>query len=314
MFRILSLDGGGVKGTFTAGVLAEWEKSTRAPLATHFDLITGTSTGSIIALALALGLEAEEILQFYKRSGPRIFPATGVLPRVSRLFRWILKPKYSKEVLRHELLSAFGQLRLRDSKVRLVIPTYDPLQGRIFMFKTGHHPRFQFDLDILVADVALASSAAPTFFAAARVDLHGQAYIDGGLWANCPALVGITEAVHFLGVSLQDIRVVSIGTTDAPETVKHLSGAGLAGWSTKVLGLMMNAQVEAAYKQAMLLIGRENFLRVNCLTSPGEYGLDSSQEIENLAALGRAEAVKKEVWDSVRRQFFEPGPAVPFAS
>src|SRR5262249_40387630 len=73
-FRILSLDGGGIKGTFTASVLATWEKLTGLKLAEHFDLIAGTSTGGILALGLGMGLSADDILKFYVDRGPTVFP------------------------------------------------------------------------------------------------------------------------------------------------------------------------------------------------------------------------------------------------
>jgi patatin-like phospholipase/acyl hydrolase len=82
-FRILSLDGGGIKGAFTAAVLAEWEKQMRLVIADHFDLIAGTSTGGIIALALGLGLRVAEILDFYQKEGPKIFPNIIAQQRLS---------------------------------------------------------------------------------------------------------------------------------------------------------------------------------------------------------------------------------------
>src|SRR5207249_4628529 len=108
-------------------------------------------------------------------------------------------------VLREALAGAFcaadGKERLfGESRSRLLIPAYDTIRGRLFLFKTGHHERFRYDLDIPAADVALATAAAPTYFQAARIAQHESAgYVDGGVWANCPALAAVVEAVHFLG-------------------------------------------------------------------------------------------------------------------
>jgi hypothetical protein len=106
--------------------------------------------------------------------------------------------------------------------------------------------------------------------------------------------------------------VLSIGTTYAPDSVRDLSGSGFLGWGTRIVKLLMNAQGEAAHRQAMLLTGRDRFLRVDCETRPGDYGLDSVQEVESLAAMGRSKAVEKEVLDKVRSLFLNGTPAPPF--
>lgn len=317
-FRILALDGGGIKGVFSASLLAAWERDTKLRTCEHFDLITGTSTGGILAIALGLGLPAERILEFYREQGPRIFPVTRFTRRLTHLAKQLFHPKFSQNVLRAALATAF---RTRDgreplfgeSTCRLLIPAYDTIRGRIFLFKTGHDERFRYDLEIPAADVALATAAAPTYFKAARIEQHAQAgYVDGGVWANCPALVGVVEAVHFLKVPLDHIDVLSIGTTYAPDSVSDLAGSGFAGWGTRIVRLLMNAQSEASWKQAMLLVGRERFLRVDCETRPGDFSLDSVAEIDNLAALGRGKAVEKTVLEAVRLRFLNGVQAAAF--
>ncbi len=253
------------------------------------------------------------MLEFYKTRGPHIFPVTGFGRKLTLALRQVIRPKYSGDVLRRELVKAFGEKKFGESSVRLVIPTYDTLRGRIFMFKTGHDARFKHDLKILAADIALATAAAPTYFEAATIPEHeGQGYVDGGVWANCPALVGVVEAVSFLGKSLTDLDVLSVGTTYAPDSVRDLAGAGLAGWGARAVSLIMNAQDEAAHKQAMLLVGRERFLRVDCVTRPGDYALDSSDEIQALAALGRGKAVEKDILDPVKARFLNGEKPEPF--
>jgi patatin-like phospholipase/acyl hydrolase len=90
-FRVLSLDGGGIMGAFAASVLATFERDTGKKVVEHFDLIAGTSTGGIIAIGLAMGATAEQLLQFYTTEGPKMFPKatglSGLLGRVQELFR-----------------------------------------------------------------------------------------------------------------------------------------------------------------------------------------------------------------------------------
>ncbi|MCB1738373.1 MAG: patatin-like phospholipase family protein, partial [Gammaproteobacteria bacterium] len=172
MFRILSLDGGGIKGAFAASVIATLEENTGCAAADHFDLIAGTSTGGIIAIGLGLGLPARKICDFYAEKGPTIFPGTSLVQRTEGFFRQLFGPKHSQAVLRDALAEVFGQRKFGESKCRLAIPAYDAIGGRIFVIKTAHHERFRYDVDAPAVEVALATSAAPTYFAAAPFPAH----------------------------------------------------------------------------------------------------------------------------------------------
>ena len=164
-FRILSLDGGGIKGTFTASVLATIEEMTEKNVAEHFDLIVGTSTGGIIAIALGLGLPAGKIRDLYVNDGPQIFHATGV--RGSLL--WVLRAKYDSSRLRGALDQLFEDRLLGESATRLVIPSFDVASSDVHLFKTAHHPRFKRDYRWKAKDVAMATSAAPTYFRSSTI-------------------------------------------------------------------------------------------------------------------------------------------------
>src|SRR4051812_44513074 len=135
-FRILALDGGGLLGTFSASVLAELEKESGRRIVDHFDLITGTSTGGIIAIALAMGVPAEKILEFYTTRGPKISPpaqrATAWIRTLSNFFR----PKFAPAPLRESIVSVIGEGKLRDAHTRLAIPAYEASPGRVYVFKT----------------------------------------------------------------------------------------------------------------------------------------------------------------------------------
>ena len=196
-FRILSLDGGGIKGTFSAAFLATLEELTGKSVVRHFDLIAGTSTGGIIALALGLGLPAQEVLGFYLEHGPKIFPVTGIRRRA---FRHWVRSKHRVDALRTAVSEILGDRRLGESQTRLVIPAFDAVSGDIRLFKTAHHPRFKLDYRELASDIALATSAAPTYFPVFHSGDGGR-FMDGGIWANNPTAVAVTEAVGVLGVA-----------------------------------------------------------------------------------------------------------------
>ena len=289
-FRILSLDGGGIKGTFTAAVLAEVERMTGKRVADYFDLITGTSTGGIIAIALGMGVSAGELLAFYEQNGPEIFPMLGLRRGAIRTVGWwSRRPKFSADPLRRALESVLGNRRLGDSKRRLVIPSYNAVNGTITTFKTAHHERFKQDYKDLAVNAALATSAAPTYFPS-FCTASGLAFIDGGVWANTPVMVGIVEALGVMAKPLGAIEMLSIGTTDEPCFVDdHQRHGGIAAWNTNLLSVPLQAQSAGAIAQARILL-RDRFLRVNTTTRPGRFTLDDSSRINELKGLGISEA------------------------
>lgn len=308
-FRVLALDGGGIKGTFTASVLATWEQQTGLRVVDHFDLIAGTSTGGILAIGLGLGLSAKQMLDFYRQRGPTIFPITSLASKLKHSVRHVFRPKYSQEVLLRELEAAYyggkKPVLLSESKCRLLIPAYHAVAGSSHLFRTPHHQLLTGDAKTESAHAALATAAAPTFFSAAKVGnmIAESTFFDGGVWANSPALAAIVETTCFLNVPLDRIDVLSVGTTDEPFTVRKQARSGIFRWSTKLVGLLMGAQAEVSQRHAKLLAGEPRFLRVNVITVPGSYTLDSPEEIEELAALGNREAEKPEVLGQVRSRF-----------
>lgn len=305
MFRVLCLDGGGIRGAFTASVLEELEKSTGQPIAAHFDLIVGTSTGGILALGLGMGYSATELRTFYEDRGPFIFPHTSRFSRARASLRQLFNPKLDQEPLLKELKTILEDRQFGESTTRLVIPTYDAVESRIYMFKTAHSPRFINDLDMPATDVALATSAAPTYFRAAKSKSRtGAQYIDGGVWANDPSMVGLIEAMSFLNQTLDKIALLSIGTTTTPFTVAGNENAGAMSWNIGLIEVLMRGQAEASAAQVKLLLG-ERYHRIDFLAPEGEYAMDDGRhtKIEKLIALGRNQAQKKENLEPVKKLF-----------
>lgn len=215
-FRILSLDGGGYKGLYTACVLEKIE-ARRGRLVDHFDLIAGTSVGGLIALALAAGKSAAEIHAFFLDHGDDIFPQGNVFSRPYRKLRQIVwGSKYRPGPLEAAVQKILGDTLFGDSLAYLCIPTLDLVTRAPYVFKTDHAPGLNRDSKRLMRDVARATSAAPTYFPAATFSaIKGKQFIDGGLWANNPTLVAYTEALHYFvgeGRPYRDIAILSVGT------------------------------------------------------------------------------------------------------
>ena len=315
-FRILSVEGGGILGAFAAGALAEIEALSGRRIVDHFDLIAGTSTGGIISIGLAMGLPASQICQFYVERGQDIFPDVGFLGRRIATFGHLMRPKYVAERL-ESLLEAIlvdeggKPLLLGNAKTRLLVPAYDGLSGRIYLFKTAHHPRFVRDISISAAQVAVATAAAPTYFRAARIKEHQASYVDGGVWANCPALAAVVEATSFLDQSLDSIEVLNVGTTTEPFNVIGKAHSGIFGWNRNLITLFMMSQAEASRAMAGLL-AKGQFTNINYISRNGEFSLDDSSRIQDLVGLGRAEAAKRNIMDPVMRRFLNGIHIKPF--
>jgi uncharacterized protein len=308
-FRILALDGGGIRGAFTAAALATWEENTGMRAVDHFDLIAGTSTGGILAIGLGVELSAKEMLQFYRTRGPVIFPLTSFSRRLKYGLKHLFRPKFSQEVLLDELEKAYyrggAAITFAESKCRLLIPAYHAIAGASHVFRTPHNPLLTGDANTPAAYAALATAAAPTYFSAAKVGnmIAESNFFDGGVWANSPAMAAIVEATCFLKVPLDRIDILSVGTTDEPFTVRRQARSGIFGWSTKLVRLLMSVQGESSLKSAELIAGKPRFLRVNVMTIPGSYRLDSPTEIEELASLGNRQADDPEILAQVRSRF-----------
>jgi uncharacterized protein len=294
--RLLSLDGGGMKGIFAAAILACLEEDLDISVVDHFDLVTGTSTGGIIALGLGAGLRPREIVEFYVSHGPAIFPR----PRV-RATRRLLRSKHRVRPLRLALEEVLGERTLADSDVALAIPSYDLCNDDVHLFRTPHAPHLRRDGRELMLDVALATTAAPTYLPAHP--LRGLRLVDGGMWANNPTLVGIVEAVNTFDCQLGDIRVFSLGTTlDTGTRPDRLDHGGLLPWAGDAIDVVLRGQTITADNHAHLLLGKERMLRVDPSVAAGELSLDRLS-VEQL--LGRAERWSRHIAQAFKQRFIE---------
>lgn len=232
-FKILSIDGGGIRGIIPCKILAELEtelirkEGPEARLCDYFDLICGTSTGGIIAIGLALGLKASDILELYVEHGKEIFPST----RRNKLHKGICFvrnfPFYERGTLKRLLKDVYNKVtidkdtRIGHARTRLLVPVYNSEHGTIHIFKTAHHSGLVNDYQIPAVDVALATSAAPVYFEpysftytvkGTCVEKTYRNIIDGGIVANNPSYLGLTEAMAGLNMPLKDISLLSLGT------------------------------------------------------------------------------------------------------
>ncbi|MBX9253514.1 patatin-like phospholipase family protein [Desmonostoc muscorum CCALA 125] len=197
VFKVLSIDGGGIKGLYSAMILERFEKKFQCHLADHFDLICGTSTGGLIALALSLKVEASKIAQLYYSQGEKIFKKQGRLEAFFRQF--IYGGKHQNEELEKALRDIFRDKTISESYCLLCIPAFSLTDGRPFIFKYDHpEGNLSRDNETKYIDVALATSAAPTYLPVVQIqEQHNKQFIDGGVYANNPTLIGVVEALNY---------------------------------------------------------------------------------------------------------------------
>lgn len=237
-FRILSIDGGGIRGIIPAKVLAdlEYELQEKAPgtkLYEHFDLICGTSTGAILAIAIALGIPSVDLVDFYKKNAKAIFPRfiLKCLPSKSRAF---FSAIYSNKKLLKTLKQIYTEANegttplLKDLKTRVCIPSFNGNDGAINVLKTKHHPDYTRDYKLPAHDVAMSSASAPIYFPPHSFSFKNEFgsgqnvnMIDGGLFANNPALIGLFEATDKLGYDLSEVSLLSLGTGKGKQIIKR---------------------------------------------------------------------------------------------
>ena len=263
-FRILSLDGGGIKGLFPATVLAELERRflDGAPVTKYFDLVTGTSTGGIIALGLGAGHNALDLAELYSRRGGDIFPVQGRLRGSWQAARNLLHYNYERTVLEGILLDALGAKLLGDSIVRLCIPAFEGKHSEVFVFKTPHHTDYKLDRLEPMVKVALATSAAPTYFR--PLEHNGYTLVDGGVWANNPIMLAVVEAMVCFDLQRDQIDVLSIGCGEDPYVVSEdqMNLGGKIPWKD-VIFAAMRLQSLSATNQARLLLGPTAIRRID---------------------------------------------------
>lgn len=231
--KILALSGGGFRGLYTARVLADLERECKVPIGRKFDLLAGTSIGGILALALACEIPVQRIVDLFLDKGEEIFKKRFTL------FGYLRAP-YDQSVLRGLLESRdlFGERLIGDVVHPVLVPAINFSTGKPVVFKSPHHENFRTDHKQRLVDVALATSAAPFYFA--RHSLESGQYVDGGLFANAPGLLALHEAEIFLSRSVSEIFLMSIGTMSSLLTVdpsKSASG-GLRDWGN---GSVLNA-------------------------------------------------------------------------
>jgi patatin-like phospholipase/acyl hydrolase len=285
--KVLSIDGGGIRGIVPAVILAEFQKRLGRPLCTFFDLIAGTSTGGIIALGIGTACnngapyDPDELVNLYRQNGPQIFKK-GLLTGEVEVFH----PKYSPGGLETVLAKFFGTTELKTALTPLLISSYD-LQSQLPFFFKSHRIAQDSKWNWPVASVARATSAAPTYFPPLHL-VRGEedyALVDGGVFVNNPAMAAYAEA-RALYSGRGDVLVISVGTGDRNDAITYAKASdwGLLGWARQIAPVLMDSVSEAVDYEVQQILG-ENYRRLQLPNLNSSEAEMDNVEPANLAHL-----------------------------
>jgi patatin-like phospholipase/acyl hydrolase len=265
-FKVLAIDGGGIRGIIPALILDAIEQRTGRAISDMFDMLSGTSTGGIIALGLALAGEdgkpaksARDIVNLYEREGHAIFPTTL---RAQLHVETVFGSKYDADGIEQTLQRYFGDARLKDALKPVVVPSYDIERQVPFFFKS-EKARTSPDYDFLMRQVARATSAAPTYFPPEKIEtddpLQYYALIDGGVIASNPAMCAYAEAIKMGRLGGAGVLLVSIGTGELTHAL-HYNDAlkwGQLEWAQPVLDVALQGSSATVDYQLQQLLATE---------------------------------------------------------
>lgn len=296
MIKVLAIDGGGIRGIIPARLLAEIEKRTQKATVELFDLIAGTSTGGILALGLNKpdliseskpAYSAQQLVDLYEQKGAEVF-RPDLLEGIWTSVGSALHPKYSHQGLEKVLNTYFGNIKLSESLKDILITSYDLERRRPYIFLSSEAKK-RVDLDFPMKLVGRATSAAPTYFEPLKLNKPGTtdyyALVDGGVYANNPALYAYTE-VQRLYQNIDDCLIVSLGTGEQSrripyEEVRHW---GVTQWSYQILDVVFSGVNDAANSQLQQLMPEDKYFRIQ----PKLLGIDERMDNaspENITAL-----------------------------
>lgn len=280
-FRIIALDGGGIRAIVQAAILNRLIKKYPS-LIEETDMFAGVSAGSIVALALSNGLNPEQTIELWKKEAPIIF-SSGIRQKIGTLDN-VIGPAYVNDELKKMLETTLGGKTFADVKKKILVPSFNldkatdnGPDNHKWTPEYYHNFNHSKNLDLPLSDACLRSAAAPTYF-----PIY-QGCVDGGTYANNPALLAVVEAIH-AGIPVENIVVYSISTGSNPKWIpedKYKNGNwGLLSWGPYILDVMMDANTACIDHQCQHLLGTRYHRLDPVLPKP--YGLDEASAIPEL--------------------------------
>jgi patatin-like phospholipase/acyl hydrolase len=278
--RVLSIDGGGIRGIIPALVLTEVEKRSGKRIWELFDLIAGTSTGGILACALCAPdpLPAEQLVALYADEGPNIFDRS--LWQRIRTANGLLDEKYDATALDRALERFLSDKRLAETKPDLLVPAYNMGDPGPYFFKS-RKAREEGE-DFPLSEVARATAAAPTYFE--PLELGSQTLVDGGVFAANPAMCAFAEVMRFQPAA--DVVLLSLGTGQRTRKRRFadVKDWGLIEWAKPILDVVFDGVSDAVDYQLQHSLDEGKYWRLQVELTSASDDLDDANP-ENIEAL-----------------------------
>jgi patatin-like phospholipase/acyl hydrolase len=288
-FKVLAIDGGGIRGIIPALILEQIEERTSRRIGDMFDLIAGTSTGGIIALGVTKpGADgkpektATDIVKLYENEGGTIFPASL---RQALHIEAVRGAKYEATGINQTLQTYFGDTRLKDALKPVLVTSYD-IEKQVTIFFKSHKAKLDPDADFAMRDVARATSAAPTYFPPEKIEtadpLQYYALIDGGVVAGNPAMCAYAEAMK-LRQSDADVCMVSLGTGELRRSLMYHDAVnwGQLEWAQPIIDIALqgsNATVDYQLQQLLTPGGaNQSYFRFQLELTPDTSAMDDAR-------------------------------------
>jgi patatin-like phospholipase/acyl hydrolase len=280
--RILSIDGGGIRGIIPALVLVELEKRAGKRTFELFDLIAGTSTGGILACALCApdALPATQLVGLYRERGPQIFDRS-LFQRI-KTAEGLLDEKYDAAGLEDALEHFLSDKRLSEAKPDLIVPSYDTNSPAPYFFKSKKARETPADDDFPLSVVARSTSAAPTYFEADEVG--ERSLVDGGVFAVNPGMCALAEVLRWKPGA--DVVLLSLGTGQrtTKRPWKKIKDWGLVEWARPILEVVFDGISDAVDYQLTQVLTETSYWRLQIELEGASDHLDDASE-KNIAAL-----------------------------
>jgi uncharacterized protein len=308
-YRILSLDGGGIRGALTIRLIERLEAMVPGWV-DKIDLLAGTSTGGIIALGLAGGMQPTALREIYQTLGAQVFADT-IWDNIKDLGK-LIGADYSTEPLHRLFIEILGDITLGDLQKRVLISTFNlddkidaPDKPRAWKAKFFHnYPGTDSDAAWRVADVGVMTSAAPTYF-----PIY-MGHVDGGVVANNPSVCALAQALCEEGGDqpIGNVRLLSLGTGRNPKYIaRENADWGLLQWAPHLVELMLDGGTNLAHFQCRQIL-RSRYRRLDpYLQRP--VAMDNVKELDHLLNIANLENLDQTA-DWIRQNIMDDTPTL----